>query len=160
MTGDAATASVAVALPAPAAFDAFTARFADWWPPEYTWSGDALQAIAIAAGVGGLCSEHGPHGFRCDWGRVLAWEPPERLAFTWQIGPHREPVPDPAGASEVAVTFVDGEDGRCRVELVHAGFARHGPEGGPYRDMMASEQGWPYILGQFAEAAEWLTSPP
>ena len=91
------------------------------------------------------CFELGPHGFRCDWGRVTVWEPPHRLVFRWQIGAQREPVPDPQRASEVEVRFADGE-----VRLEHRGFERHGPDAENYRAALASEQGWPYILGRYA----------
>jgi uncharacterized protein YndB with AHSA1/START domain len=126
---------------------AFTA-FADlgaWWPPEYTWAGETLQEIGIEPRADGHCYELGPHGFRCDWGRVTAWEPPRRLVFTWQIGPQREPVPDPAKASEVEVRFEPGS-----VALEHRGFERHGPDAENYRAALASEHGWPYILERYA----------
>jgi uncharacterized protein YndB with AHSA1/START domain len=134
-----------IAADAGTAFEAFTDGLRNWWPPEYTWSGQSvLVDIGIEPGAGGMCFEIGPHGFRCDWGRVLVWDPPRRLVFHWQIGPGREPVPDPERASEVEVRFGDG-----RLQLTHRGFDRHGPSGGDYRKALASPEGWPEILGRF-----------
>ena len=147
---DDAVRAVTTVRAAPAeAFARFTDGLADWWPADYTWSQAVLETIAIEPGEGGMCFERGPHGFRIDWGRVLAWEPPHRLVFTWQIGPHRDPVPDPAAASEVEVGFSAAEGG-TRVTLEHRGFARHGEEGEAYREAMGSEAGWPLILDRFA----------
>ena len=131
------------------AFAAFTAEFGRWWPPEYTWSQDTLEEIGIDTREGGLCFERGPHGFHCDWGRVLAWEPPSRLVLAWQIGPTRAPEPDPAKASEVEVRFEADGDG-TRVSLSHTGFERHGDGAEGYAAAMDSPQGWDYILGRFA----------
>jgi uncharacterized protein YndB with AHSA1/START domain len=111
-----------------------------------------LVDIGIEPGIGGMCYEVGPHGFRCDFGRVLAWEPGERLVFSWQISANREPVPDPEEASEVVVRFRPVEGGTA-VELTHRHFERHGEGGEEYRRMMGSEQGWPWILQRFAESA-------
>lgn len=127
------------------AFAVFVERLGEWWPAEYTWSGGKLEQIGIEARVGGFCFELGPHGFRCDWGRVTEFEPPARLAFTWQIGPSREPVPDPDRASEVEVTFEPDDEGTL-VNVAHRGFDRHGEGAEAYRDGLASEQGWPYVL--------------
>jgi uncharacterized protein YndB with AHSA1/START domain len=137
--------AVSVPVPPERAFVAFVEELGAWWPREYTWSGDVLERIGMEPREGGLCTELGPHGFRCDWGRVLAYEPPHRLVFTWQIGPSREPVPDPARATEVEVRFGDG-----RVELEHRGFDRPGAGGEDYRAGLASDQGWPYMLGRYA----------
>jgi uncharacterized protein YndB with AHSA1/START domain len=134
---------LAVAADPERAFAVFTGELDAWWPREYTWSGDALEHIGIEPH--GACFEIGPDGFRCDWGRVTAWEPPRRLVFRWQIGAQREPVPDPAKASEVEVRFGDGE-----VTLEHRGFDRHGPDAEGDRAALASEQGWPYILERYA----------
>ena len=137
-----------VELPPERAFELFTAGFGRWWPPEYTWSGPALAEIGIEPREGGHCYEIGPAGFRCDWGTVTVWTPPRRLVFLWQIGPSRDPVPDPARASEVEVRFADG-----RVELEHRGFERHDDGAEQYRDGMGSPQGWPWLLERFAAAA-------
>lgn len=126
------------------AFSAF-ADLGSWWPPAYTWSGDVLEVIGIEPRVGGRCFERGPHGFECDWGRVLSYEPSRRLVFLWQIGPRREPVPDPAQSSEVEVSFAEG-GGATRVALTHRHFDRHGEGAAGYRDGLASEHGWPYLL--------------
>jgi uncharacterized protein YndB with AHSA1/START domain len=144
--------TVTVPAPAERAFEAFTTGLAGWWPPEYTWARDVLETIAIEPRQGGRCFERGPHGFECDWGRVLAWDPPRRLLFTWQIGPDRVPEPNPEKASEVEVRFVENGDASTRVELEHRAFARHGDDGEGYRDALASPQGWPYILDRYAAA--------
>ncbi len=134
------------------AFALFTEQLGSWWPAEYTWSADALEGIEIEARPGGHCVERGPGGFRCDWGTVVDCEPARRLLFSWQIGPSREPLPDPARASEVEVQFV-GDGGSTEVRLEHRGFERHGEQGDSYREALGSEQGWPYILGRLVEAA-------
>jgi uncharacterized protein YndB with AHSA1/START domain len=131
------------------AFAYFVDGMAQWWPPEYTWAGDVLEWIAIETRLGGRCYERGPHGFSLDWGRVLAWEPPNRLAFTWQISPARVPEPNPERASEIAVRFVAEGPETTRVEFEQLGFERHGENASAYRDALADEQGWPYILGRF-----------
>lgn len=139
----------AVARSPDEAFARFTDGLGEWWPPEYTWSGSSLVTIEMAPGEGGLCTERGPHGFRCDWGRVVAWEPPARVAFTWQISPSRVPQPDPRLASTVDVRFT-AEGDRTRVDLTHTGFEWHGDGAEHYRDAMASSQGWAAILARFA----------
>jgi uncharacterized protein YndB with AHSA1/START domain len=104
--------------------------------------------------VGGALTEIGPHGFRCDFGRVLEAVPGETLRFTWQIGPHREPVPDAEKASQVLVEFKPAAtEGHTLVTLTHSGFARHGEGAESYRDAMASPRGWPFILDAYARMA-------
>jgi uncharacterized protein YndB with AHSA1/START domain len=135
------------------AFAIFAGRLARWWPREFTWAKDVLETIGIEPRTGGLCYERGPRGFRCDWGRVLAWEPPLRLVLAWQISPRREPVPNQALASTVEVRFAQLERTRTKVTLTHRDFERHGEGAQAYRDSMAAPQGWPYIMERFAAAA-------
>lgn len=73
------------------------------------------------------------------------------VVLSWQIGPNREPVPDPSRASQVEVTFENIADG-TRVSLNHTGFSNHGAGAEQYRKAMLSEQGWPLILQRLAEA--------
>jgi uncharacterized protein YndB with AHSA1/START domain len=131
------------------AFAVFTERFASWYPNAYTWSGDVLDTIAIEPREGGRCFERGPHGFTCDWGRVLVWEPPQRLVFTWQIDYDRVPVPDPAKAGEVEVRFAADGPSITRVTFQHRGFARYGQSGDRYRAALDSPEGWSYILDRY-----------
>lgn len=151
---DAVRRTMTVPATAAQAFSIFTDKLATWWPPEYTWSQDVLDIIAIEPEEGGRCFERGPHGFECDWGRVLVWDPPHRLVFTWQISPRREPQPDPAQASEIEVRFVPAGAASTRVEFEHRGFSRHGEEGADYRAAMDSAEGWPYIPDRYAAVKE------
>ncbi|WP_170110404.1 SRPBCC family protein [Flavilitoribacter nigricans] len=131
------------------AFQKFVHDLNAWWPAEYTWSQESLERIYIDARKEGLCTEMGPHGFRCDWGRVKAIDPGKSIRFSWQISAKREPVPDPDKASEVQVVFAPTENGGTLLQFQHDGFEKHGPDGAQYRDMMDSEPGWTYILECF-----------
>ena len=150
---------ITVAAPPDEAFAAFTEELNRWWPRAASWSGDVLEAVGIEPRVGGFLWERGPHGFRADFGRVQAWEPPHRLVFSWQVGPDRAPEPNPARASEVEVRF-RAAGGKTRVELEHRGFERHGPGGAAYRDGMASADGWPGILEAYAAALQRRSEAP
>jgi uncharacterized protein YndB with AHSA1/START domain len=150
--------SVRVPVDVERAFGLFVERLNEWWPAEYTWAGEVLEKIVIEEGVGGRCYEQGPHGFECDWGRVLAWEAPRRLLFTWQIAPDRVPQPDPEQASEVEVRFAEAEEGETEVTLVHRNFERHGEGAAEYRAALGSEQGWAYILSPYVALAQSQTA--
>ncbi len=140
--------SVTVDAPASTAFATFTERLADWWVPEFTWSGPrCLDTIGVEPWTGGKAYEIGPHGFRMDWGRVLAWQPPQRLVLAWHIAPDRVPQPDPDRASEVEVHFHEHPDGTV-VDLEHRHFHRHGPDGAGYRRAMTD--GWRELLDRYA----------
>jgi hypothetical protein len=145
-------ASITVGLSVQAAFDRFTADFGAWWPAEFTWSQPALlQGIGMDCRLGGLMSETGPHGFRIDWGRIVAWEPPSSLSFLWQISAERVPVPDPDQASTVSVAFTPADDSTS-VEVTHRSWDRHGPAARDYRNQF--QQAWPMALDRFQRYVE------
>jgi uncharacterized protein YndB with AHSA1/START domain len=152
-------AAISVGVGIEDAFATFVDRFGSWWPRSSSWSGEALQSMTLEPRPGGLLSEHGPHGFRLDWGRIVAWEPPHRLAFTWQVAPDRTPEPNPSRASEVELRF-RAANGGTRVELEHRGFERHGAGAEAYRDGMASDDGWPRLLAAYAAAVQRRTEAP
>jgi len=149
---DAVRRTLTVAAPRERAFAVFTDGLATWWPREYTWGRDVLETIAIEPCEGGRCFERGPHDFQCDWGRVVLWDPPNRLVISWQISPRREPEPNPAKASEVEIRFIAEGPTSTRVEFEHRDLARHGEEGMSYRDALDSPQGWTLILERYVGA--------
>lgn len=57
---------IVVGINVDTAFKKFTKELNQWWPKEYTWSQDTLEEIYIDVKEQGLCTEIGPHGFRCD----------------------------------------------------------------------------------------------
>jgi uncharacterized protein YndB with AHSA1/START domain len=141
---------VTVSAPPEDAFAAFADGIHAWWPRDATWSGEGLERIGIEGHAGGFCFEIGPQGRRLDWGRVTTWEPPSRLAFTWEINADRTPAGGPAQASQVTVTFTPTADDGTIVELRHEGWERHGEEGGAYRDEMLRSGTWPRLLASYA----------
>ena len=148
--------SVAVDVSPERAFEIFVDELGSWWPVEYSWSQDVLEEIAIEPHEGGMCFERGPLGFRCDWGRVLAWDPPRHLVIAWQISPRREPEPNPAKASEVEIRFDGAEAGGTTVRLEHRAFERHGDGGAEYAQMLGAPEGWPFLLDRFTAACAAL----
>lgn len=136
------------------AFQKFVHEFNEWWPPEYTWSQDKLEKIFINAHPGGLCTELGPRGFRCDWGRVSALDEGKRIDFSWQISAKREPIPDPDQTGTIRVEFRANGDTGALVLFEHGDFDKYEADAGNYREMMNSEQGWPYILEKYKSYCE------
>ncbi len=137
------------------AFAAFVNDFGEWWPREYTWSGDALVNISLN-GENGLCSETGPNHFRCDWATVSSLEPPFFIRLHWQISASRVPVPDLGKASTLEVIFTAAGMGETRVQLKHFNFEKHGAGYEDYRQAMNDKEGWDFILEQFRRYCDRL----
>lgn len=142
--------SLIIPIPVHKAFQYFTNELNSWWPKEYTWSGEVLEKIAIEPRENGRCYERGPHGFECDWGRVLTWDPPYRILFTWQISPNRVPEPNPEKVSEIEVLFKE-EKNKTNITFIHRDFEKHGENAESYKQLLESPQGWPFILNKYKE---------
>jgi uncharacterized protein YndB with AHSA1/START domain len=132
------------------AFAAFTERFGDFKPPEHTLLGTAVAETVFEPRVGGHIYDRGIDGTECRWARVLAYEPPHRVVFSWDISPQWQLEVDPENASEVEVRFVAEGPQRTRVELEHRHLDRHGPGWPALRDGVEGEEGWPLYLQRFA----------
>jgi uncharacterized protein YndB with AHSA1/START domain len=101
--------------------------------------------------VGGRWYERGDDGSTCDWGRVLAWEPPSRLVLSWEISADFQY--DPNLKTEVEVRFItEGKDG-TRVELEHRYLDRYGARRDQVRRIFDSDAGWKGLLEAFAARA-------
>jgi uncharacterized protein YndB with AHSA1/START domain len=90
-------------------------------------------------------------GSECRWARVLAYEPPNRVVFSWDISPQWQIEADPDKTSEVEVRFVAESPERTRVELEHRNLDRHGEGWEAARDGVSSDDGWRLYLDRFAE---------
>jgi len=146
---NAITRKIELKLSAEKAFEKFIFEFNNWWPKEYTWSQGKLREIKIDGRKGGLCTEIGPHGFRCDWGRITKFTENEHLQLKWQIGPNREPIPNPKNASDIRIKFNDNGESETTLEFEHFNFDNHGDGGEDYKKMMNGKQGWDYILSRY-----------
>jgi uncharacterized protein YndB with AHSA1/START domain len=136
------------------AFAAFTERFDAIKPREHNLLGSPIVSTTFEPRVGGHIVDRGENGSECRWARVLLFDPPDRLVFSWDIGPTWQLETDPANASEVEVRFVaDGQD-HTRVELEHRHLDRHGPGWPQLREGVDDEQGWPLYLARYAGLME------
>ena len=138
------------------AFEVFTRGIGRWWPASHAIGASPLRDAVVEERVGGRWFERGEDGSECEWGRVLAWEPPTRLVLSWAISGEWKQEPDPARASEVEVRFLADGPGRTRVELEHRHLDRHGEGWEGYAAGMASPNAWPLFLSRF----EALTAAP
>ena len=101
--------------------------------------------------MGGNIYDRGVDGSECRWARVLAYEPPNRVVFSWDISPHWQVETDLDKTSEVEVRFIAEAPDRTRVELEHRNLDRHGEGWEAERDGVGGDQGWPLYLDRFAE---------
>ena len=135
------------------AFDVFTEGIASWWPAEHHILQAELADMTFEPRVGGHIVDRGVDGSECRWARVLSYEPPRRVLFSWDISPQWQLETDPAKASEVEVLFhAEGPD-RTRVELEHRCLDRHGEGWEEMRAAVGSPDGWPRLVETFAVAA-------
>jgi uncharacterized protein YndB with AHSA1/START domain len=133
------------------AFSVFTDRFGDFKPREHNLLASPITRTIFEARVGGHIYDVAEDGTECHWARVLVYEPPDRVVFSWDIGPDWQLVADEANASEVEVLFIAESARQTRVELEHRNLDRHGPGWEALRQGIAEDQGWPLYLDRYAE---------
>jgi uncharacterized protein YndB with AHSA1/START domain len=97
--------------------------------------------------VGGRWFERGEDGSECDWGKVLAWEPPDRIVLAWQIDAQWRF--DVNLVTEVEVRFIP-EGQTTRVELEHRNIERLGAQADEARAALDSSGGWSGLLERYA----------
>jgi uncharacterized protein YndB with AHSA1/START domain len=142
---------VTVEAPIERAFATFTQRFGDFKPKEHNLLGVPIAETRFEPHVGGHIVDRGEDGSECRWARVLAYEPPNRVVFSWDISPYWQVEADEAKASEVEVTFVAETPTRTRLELVHRNLDRHGPGWEGVAAGVGDDAGWPLYLARYAE---------
>ena len=133
------------------AFAAFVEGFGDFKPPEHNLLGAEITETRFESRVGGHIYDRAADGSECRWARVLAYEPPDRVVFSWDISPQWQVETDERNASEVEVRFIAETAQRTRVELEHRHLERHGPGWESLRGAIDSDGGWPLYLSRYAE---------
>ena len=132
------------------AFSVFTEQFGDFKPPEHNLLAAPIAETVFEPRVGGHIYDRATDGTECRWARVLAYEPPDRVVFSWDIGPQWQLESDPDNASEVEVRFIAEGPERTRVELEHSNIDRHGPGWQAVADGVGDDAGWPLYLSRYA----------
>jgi uncharacterized protein YndB with AHSA1/START domain len=151
--------SVRVKAPIERAFSVFVEQMETWWPATHHVGSTPFEAIFVEPRVGGRWFERNARGEMCDWGKVLVWDPPHRVAFSWHVGPgHDSPDwkadMDITKASEVEIRFTAEAAGTTLVELTHSKLERHGAGAEQLRELFDGPGAWSGILVQFAKKLE------
>lgn len=141
---------IVVDAPVERAFAVFTERFGDFKPKEHNLLSSPIAETVFEPKVGGHIYDRAEDGSECAWARILVFEPPDRLVFSWDISPAWQLEQDLENASEVEVRFVAETPQRTRVELEHRNLDRHGPGWESVRDGVGHDQGWPLYLDRYA----------
>ena len=142
---------IVVDAPIERAFRVFTEDFDRIKPREHNMLGVEIAETVFEPRAGGRVFDRGVDGSEFQWARVLTFEPPDRVVFSWDISPQWQIESDVAKTSEVEVRFIAEGPERTRVELEHRHLDRHG-EGWPsLRDGVDGEGGWPLYLQRYAD---------
>ena len=144
-------ASIVVEASIERAFQVFTSEFDSIKPHEHNLLQVEIAETVLEPHVGGYIYDRGVDGSECRWARMLAYEPPHRLVFSWDIGPTWQIEPDPAKTSEVEVRFIAEAPERTRVEIDHRNIDRHGEGWEGVRDAVGSDDGWLLYLRRFVD---------
>ncbi|MGI8900221.1 MAG: SRPBCC domain-containing protein [Nocardioides sp.] len=135
------TETVTVTCTSATAFDVFTGRIGEWWPPSYSPDPDTLDTVVIEPVIGGRVFIRMVDAAEHDFGEVTSWRPDEMYAQTWTL------AQDPEHPSSLTVTFTPTGNG-CEVRLQHGGWHEGNAA---YRDKFGD---WALILAQYAETAQ------
>ena len=133
------------------AFKLFTEQFDKIKPREHNMLGVDIAESVFEPRAGGRIYDRGIDGSECQWARVLTYEPPERIVFTWDISPQWQLETDLSRASEVEIRFIAESEERTRVALEHRHLDRHGDDWEILRAGVEGDGGWPLYLARYAE---------
>ncbi len=142
-----------VEAPQAVAWEVFTEQMGRWWPLDNYKLGKAKAIDAIIEPrVGGRWYERGDDGSTCDWGSVLAWEPPARLVLTWDITAGWQYDRDLK--TELELRFISDGKNATRIELEHRRLDRYGPRRDEMLHIFGAEGGgWGKLLEMCARLA-------
>lgn len=137
------------------AFDTFTGGMGGWWLKTHSLVESGQKDVVIEPRAGGRWYEVGHDGGEKQWGRVLAWEAPDRVLLAWQL--NAEWTYDPDFETTIEVRFTEDGD-HTIVDFEHRDLERYGEKAeavrGDYDTGM--DGGWGQLLANYQAAAEAL----
>lgn len=142
---------ITVEVPVERAFRVFTENFDAWWPRQHQIGKSKMKNAVLEQKLGGRWYEVGEDGTECDWGRVLAWDPPRHLVLAWQLDAQFRF--DPNLVTEVEVHFTAAGPKTTIVDLEHRNLERYGEAGPQIKAILGSDQGWGGCLSNYANVA-------
>ena len=117
MTGSKVYVALRVRATVEQAFEAFVGEIGQWWRPNILFQTTPRPGVlSFEPGPDGRLIETRTGGKVFEIGRILAWEPPRRLVFSWRQASF---PPDLHTEVEVAFEAVGDE---TRVCIEHRGF--------------------------------------
>jgi len=129
--------SIFVARPIEISFKVFCEEITAWWPGGF---GGKDCKLYLDREVGGRFYERRPDGSEYEIGRVTAYQPPTRVAFTFR-------APSWDVNTQVEIRF-SSEGTGTRLELEHSGWELSAKA----RETRTNyESGWDTILGYFTK---------
>ena len=143
------TTSVDVDAPIEHAFRVFTEGIGTWWDENKHLLEAPIAEMVFESHAGGQIIDRGVDGSESRWARILAYDPPHRVVFSWDISLDWQIETDHTKSSEVEVEFTAQGPARTRVVLTHRHLDRHGAGWESMRNAVSS--GWD--LSRFAKVA-------
>lgn len=135
------------------AFDTFVGGMGSWWLKTHSLVESGQKDVVIEPRAGGRWYEIGNDGSEKQWGRVLAWEAPDRVLLAWQL--NAEWTYDETFETTVEVRFTPDGD-HTIVDFEHRDLERFGDKAeavrGDYESGM--EGGWGELLAGYQRLAE------
>ena len=147
--------SLRVRAPQEKAFRTFVGGMGGWWLKTHSLLQSPQKDVVIEPQAGGRWYEIGENGSEQVWGKVLAWEAPERVVLAWQL--NAEWTYDPDFETRVEVRFTPDGD-YTLVEFEHRDLERFGEKAAAVRGDYESgmDGGWGELLAGYQRQAEAL----
>ncbi len=142
---------ITVDAPIERAFRVFTEDFGAFKPREHNLLAVEIAETVFEPRAGGRLFDRGVDGSECQWARVLAYDPPERVMISWDISPYWQVETNLEKTSEVEIRFIAQGPDRTRVELEHRHLDRHLDGWQHVRDGVDGDAGWPLYLRRYAD---------
>ncbi|HEY3779847.1 MAG TPA: SRPBCC family protein [Fimbriimonadaceae bacterium] len=147
---------IVVKVPQDFAFNIFANNMTKWWPEDHHIGATDFEEVVLEPKAGGRWFEKGKDGVECDWGKVLAYEPFDRVLLAWQLDENF--VFNAALHTEVEILFHTLGPEETRVTLEHRKLENYGEAGAKMQRMFDADNAWISGLKLFAAYVESVKS--